>query len=471
MSGGLDTLVPFASHLLRNMVGTEEMRKVWTEENTVTWWIRVHRAILEVQAELGLVESSTAAAILAKLSLEHLTIERICAKQEVHVHLMVSFLKAFREVCGPDAEHFYVGPTTQDVLDTALTLQMIQAHELLLGQAEELEEALCTRALEHRDTIVMGRSHQQHTVPTTFGFLLATWATEVADHVDRALESEKRWQLGNLSGISGAQNAFVELADEKTARHLQELMCARLGLGLPVIDLHARTDRFAEVVTHLAEFTSSLGKIGMNLVGMQRSEVAEVEAPHSADQFSSSTSPNKVNPEPSEQVEGLAKLVRGLATAMLEIQVLDNRDATRMPVLMVAIPLTYLMASRSVATTTSTIRGMRVHADTMLRNAEHPNLLGQAAGERIMIALYKKTGKRDWAHTGLHRCARRAREEQIPFVEAILTDEELGGVFERSELESLSDLSTYTGTAARQCEEAVQQIRGRRNQLATRETR
>jgi adenylosuccinate lyase len=462
MSGGSDSLVPFGSHLLRDMVGTEEMRQVWTEENTIAGWIQVHRAILEAQAELGLVEASVANAILGKLSPVYLTVERIRAKQEIHVHLMVSFLKAFREMCGPDAEHFYVGPTTQDVLDTALTLQMKQAHDLLLVQARGLEETLCERALEHRDTVLMGRSHQQHTVPTTFGFLLATWATEVADHVDRAEESEKRWQLGNLSGISGAQNAFVELADEKLARRLQEVMCSRLGLGLPVIDLHARIDRFAEVVAQLAGFTSSLGKIAMNLVGMQRSEVAEVEAPYAAEQFSSSTSPNKVNPESSEQVEGLAKLVRGFATAMLEIQVLDNRDATRMPVLMVAIPQSYLMASRAVATMTRTIRGTQVHADAMLRNLSHPNVFGQAAGERIMIALYKKTGKRDWAHTSLHRCARRAREERIPFVDAILADDELGGVFEPGELAALSDLSTYVGTAARQTEEAVQHVRTRR---------
>lgn len=462
MTDSLGTLVPFTSLLMRDMVGTAEMRAVWTEENTIGKWIDVHRAIVEAQAELKLIDASTAAAILGKLSPTDLTIERIHRKQENHVHMMVSFLKAFRESCGPEAEHFYLGPTSQDVMDTGLTLQIAAAHAIVKRQMAELEEALCMRALEHRDTVVMGRSHQQHTVPTTFGFILATWAGEISDHVDRATESEPRWRRGNLSGISGAQNAFTELWDAKTARRLQELVCRRLGLGVPTIDLHTRIDRFAEVVNHLAELTSSLGKIGMNLVAWQRSEVAEVEAPHNAEQFSSSTSPNKVNPESSERVEGLAKLVRGLATALLEVQMLDNRDATRLPVEMVVFPLTYLMAARALATTTSNILTTVVHADTMRHNLEHPNVLGQAAGERIMLAIYKKTGKRDWAHTALHRCAGRSRRDKTPFVDAILRDDELGDLFDRDELVRLSDLTGYTGTAARQTVAAVQQIRRRR---------
>jgi adenylosuccinate lyase len=462
MSTPLETLVPFSSLLFRDVVGTPEMRAVWTEENTVGKWIQVHRAIVEAQRELGLLEATTAAAILAKLSLEHLGIEHIHRKQQTHSHLMVSFLKAFREVCGPAAEHFYVGPTTQDVLDTALTLQIAEAHTIVLGRTAALEEVLCARALEYRDAVVMGRSHQQHTVPTTFGFILATWASEISDHGERALESEKRWLLGNLSGISGAQNAFVELADAKIARRLQELVCARLKLAVPSIDLHTRSDRFAEVVGHLAELASSLGKIGTNLVAWQRSEVGEVEAPSTDEQYSSSTSPNKVNPESSEHAAGLAMLVRGLSTALLGLQMLDNRDGTRLPVELVAIPLTYLMTSRALATTTHNLAELQVHTDAMRANLEHPNVLGQAAAERIMIALYKKTGKRDWAHTALHRCARRSREERLPFVDAVLADPEIAEHLDRSELTALSDLSGYTGTAAQQTVETVQHLRSRR---------
>jgi adenylosuccinate lyase len=453
-----DALMPFSSLLMGDMVGTPEMRAVWSEANTLAAWIRVQRAIAEAQTNLGQLDPSTAAAILAKLTPQDLTVEKIAAKKRSHGHLMVSFLKAFREICGEQAEHFYVGPTTQDVLDTALVLQMAQAHDIIVGQTAELVDALCARAIEHQETVTMGRSHQQHTVPTTFGLILATWAGEIADHQERALESEKRWLLGCLSGISGAQNSLAELWGTDAALELQAQVCQRLGLGVPLADLHPRIDRFAEAVTNLAELTSSLGKIGMNLVALQRSEVGEVEAPYGSEQFSSSTSPNKVNPEPSEHMEGLAKLVRGLATAFLEVQMLDNRDATRMPVEMVAIPLSYLMASRALVTAIANIRGMTVHSDAMQRNLAHPNVLGQAAGERVMIALYRKTGRRDWAHTALHRCARRSREQCMPFIDVILADHELAGVLSREELQALGNLTSYTGTASQQTVRAVAHI-------------
>jgi adenylosuccinate lyase len=456
--------IPFGSLLLRDMIGTPEMRPVWTEERTLAAWIQVLRALVEAQRDVGLLDGAPAAGILARLTPEELSVERIRAKQVVHQHLMVSLLKAFRELCGPDAEHFYLGPTTQDVLDTALTLQMVEAHRLVMAQMLALEEALCERALEHRDTVVSGRSHQQPTVPTTFGFVLATWASEVHDHVGRALESEKRWQLGSLGGISGAQNAFVELSDAETARRLQELFCSRLGLGVPEIGLHPRNDRFAEVVNHLVELLSSLGKFGMNLATWQRPEVGEVEVPAAPEAFSSSTSPNKVNPESSEIVEGLAKLARGLGSALLGVQVLDDRDGTRLPVQLVAIPLCYLMASRALATTTQNVRDCRVHAERMRANLEHPALLGQPAAERIMLALYRKTGRRDWAHTALHRCARVSREQQRSFIDVILDDSELRGLFDRSELERLGDPSSYTGTAVEQTTRVVQALRARRGQ-------
>ena len=128
---------------------------------------------------------------------------------------------------------------------------------------------------------------------------------------------------------------------------------------------------------------------------------------------------------------------------------------------MVTIPLTYLMASRALATTTGNIRATEIHADTMRHNLEHPNVLGQAAGERVMLALYKKTGKRDWAHTALHRSAARSRDAQIPFVDAILQDDELCDFFDRAELEKLSGLTSCTSTAAQQVVETVQAIRRR----------
>ena len=318
----MQQLTPFGSILFRDSVSTAEMREVWTDQNMVQKWMDVEGAIVEAQAALGMIPERAARQIAEKLTLEFLPVERIAAERRLVGHLMVAFLKAFRDVCGPAAEHFHVGPTTQDIMDTGLTLQMRESHELIMKQLRRLEDRLCERALEHKNTVVMGRSHQQHAVPVTFGFILANWASEISDHIEWARESEKRWLLGNLSAAVGAQNTFVELSDVKTARRLQEMVCELLGLGIPVTDLHSRTDRFAEVVTNLSELCSSLGELGLNIASWQRPEVLEVEEPYDIDRYSSSTMPNKVNPERSEEVAGLAKLVRGLALAVQDIQML-----------------------------------------------------------------------------------------------------------------------------------------------------
>lgn len=455
-------LIPFQSLLLRDLVSTEAMRSVWTEENLVGKWIEVERTITESQAELEMIPKDAAADIVDALTPEKLTIARIKEKREQFGHLMVSFLKAFREVCGPAAEHFHVGPTTQDIFDTGLTLQIREAHQIILNQMIALESALCDRAIEHAETIVMGRSHQKHAVPVTFGFVLASWATEISDHIERARESEKRWMLGNLSAAAGAQNTFVELSDVDTARELQKRFCDKLGLGTPVINLHTRTDRFAEVVTNLASLSSSLGEMAVNLVAWQRSEVKEVEEPRASEHHFSTTMPNKVNPELSEHVEGLATIVRGLALAMQDLQILDNRDGTRMPVEYVAIPSAYMMTSRALETMKRNIAGLIVHVDTMRSNLFHPLVQERSVAERLMIAIYRKTGERDRAYTLVHELATTSRENEVPFRAVTRDSERIAALFSTDELEALFDLTTYDGTAARQAIDAVRGIRARR---------
>jgi len=377
---------------------------------------------------------------------------------------MVSFLKAFRDVCGLAAKHIHVGATTQDILDTALTLQIGRAHQLTLGQMGDLEETLCARALEHKDTIMMGRTHEQPALPTTLGFILSTWAAEIHDHIERARESERRWRYGVLTGGVGAQNAFVELSDEQTARRLERLFCERLGLPVPLTDLQPRVDRFAEVVTNLAATAGTLGRIGLNLRSWQRPEVLETEIPYGPEEYSSSTMPNKRNPESCEQVEGLAALIRGFAGAMQAIPIADHRDGARIPVEYTAIPLSYMMCARAIETITGNFRGLTVHRERMLQNLVHPATLGQAAGERLMIALYRKTGNKGWAHTVLNECSRISHDENRPYAETVLAHPELRRHFSQAEIGALMDLTTYTGTAASRTEETVAALRAVRCQ-------
>jgi adenylosuccinate lyase len=456
--------IPFGSILLEDMVSTPEMRAIWTEDNMIAKWIEVEKAITSAQAELGMVPKEAAEVICQRLSLQYLTPELIRKKKETYGHVMVSFIKAFREICGEAAEHFHVGPTTQDILDSGLTLQMREAHYITLKKMLELEMVLCDQALEYKDAIMMGRTHRQHAVPTTLGFILAVWASEIRDHIARAKESEKRWLFGNLSGVVGTQNSLVELSDTNTARKLQQMVCAKLDLNTPLIDLHSRTDRFAEVIRNLTELCSFLGRIGLNIRDWQQSEVMEVEEPCNPTQCHSSTLPNKQNPASSEIAEGLATVCRGLASAMENIRMPITRDETRIPVHFTSIPMVYMLVSTGLSITLRNITGLVVHRENMIKNLNHPNVLQQAASERIMMAMYRKTGEKDRAYTLLHQCARRSYENRVSFREVILKNTDIAELFTPEELDKLLDLTTYTGTAVLQTESAVRVIKKEREE-------
>ncbi len=456
----MDTLIPFRSLLFEEMVSTAEMRAVWTEERTVESWMEVEAAITLAQMQLNLIPPEAGERIIEFLTIERFPIARIRERKGVHGHLMVAFLKAFREACGPAAEHFHLGPTTQDILDTGLTVQLREANDVIVDQLRTLEDVLCEQALRYKRTVMMGRTHQQHAVPMTLGFTLAVWASEMRDHLERLRQGEGRWLYGSIAGAVGTQSAFVELAGVDGAQEIEAIVCRALGLRRPTIALHSRTDRFAEVGWILSAICSSLGKMGMSIANLQRSEVMEVEEPHNDDRYGSSTMPNKINPEPSEQVDGLAKLVRAQAMALQDILMQDQRDSTRMPVQFTALPTCYLMTSRALATITAVIRDLVVHEDQMLKNLKHPNVLGQAVAERLMIRIYQKTGKRDWAHTKLHEWARRCRSERRWFREVVSSEKALGRLFTQDELDEIFDLQTYIGTAAQQVEEMVEELSG-----------
>ncbi len=282
-------LVPFTSDVFCDVVGTEAMRAAWSDESLIGHWRAVEGAVVEVQAEMGWIPSDAAREIVAKL--ETFPLQAVVDRRRETGHLMVAFLKAFRAHCGPAAEHMHVGPTTQDILDTGLVRMIDASHGIIIELIQSLEEALCARALEHADTPVMGRSHAQHAVPTTFGFLLAGWAQEARDHLVRLRESEKRWRVVSLTAAVGSRNAFVELSDVTSARELERRVGEKLGLPVATIDWHARGDKLAEPVVGLASLTSSLAKWALNLRSWQSAEIAETTVPYRAEEYSSSTMP------------------------------------------------------------------------------------------------------------------------------------------------------------------------------------
>jgi adenylosuccinate lyase len=452
-------MIPFDSKLLGGSLTTTAMAALWSEERLLASWIAVWRAITEAQAEMEIIPLEAARDIVAHLEPDRLPLERIAARSREAGHTFVGFLRAFREGCGPAAEHFHVGPTTQDILDTALVLQLREAQTLIDDSLARLVRALCRRAEEYRDTPMMGRTHEQHALPCTFGFVLAGWALELQEHVERGAEARERWLLGCLSGGVGTQSAFVALTDTRRARELERRVCERLDLPVPVMDLHTRLDRFAELTSYLALLTATLGRIGLHLRTMERPEVGEIRLRYGEDACNSSTMPNKRNPDQLENVQGLAQLVAGHASAMLATRPADHRDSTRVPVLYAALPQSFAMAHVGTVTVADAIETLEADPHRMHSNIHHPANLGQAVCERVMIAMYRKTGRRHEAHSLLSRLAHESRTSRRPIRELMELEPDLRARFEDAEWEALFRLEEYTGTAAAQVDAVVARIR------------
>jgi adenylosuccinate lyase len=454
--------VPFGTVLFGPSVSTPEMAAAWSEEKTFESWLKVERAIVEAQKELRIIPAEAAETILGWLSPEKLKPSDVSGEQEKVEHLMVAFLRSFRRICGEAAEHFHVGPTTQDILDTGLTLQMRDAYQLVRQQLDELENELLDQAEAYKRDVLIARTHQQHAVPTTFGYILASWALELRDHSVRFEESERRWLLGNVSGAAGNQNALVQLVGLAATDELERRVCERLGLGRPLLSLHSRMDRFVEVLHCLSLVCGSVGRMALNIRFWRSSEVGEVRDSRAAETFSSSTMPNKDNPEECERIAGLAVLVRHHARSLEDIQMEGVRDSTRMPALNVAVPQAWMLSSRMLAGFLGVLRRLEPDRERMLKNLNHEYVLQQAVAERLMIEIYRKTGRKMRGHERLHACARLSSAEGIPLRTVIRDDPELGPLFEDSELERLFEPATYLGNAVDRTDAVIRYLRAAR---------
>lgn len=443
--------------LLQNAYGTPEMRRVWEEKNIVQKWLDVEAAITRAKMKLGIIPEWAGKEILARSTVEHLTPEMIAEFKADVGHLIVSFIKAFAKMCGPAGEYYHVGPTTQDILDTGLTLVIREAYQLLMEDLRRLEGVLMDLALRHKHTVMMGRTHGQHAVPITFGFKAAIWAWEIRDHIERMKELSKRLFYANVSAACGTMNTFTYLVGAEGAAEIQRLVAEDLGLQCPVADTHHRTDRFAEFCNALALICSTLAEMGLEVRDLQRTEVQEVEEPFDPEkQYSSSTMPNKRNPEPSEWQEGLAKIARANAMAVMDIQMQHERDATRMAVEFACLPENCLITHAAIRQAIRIFSGLRVNVERMRENLYLTR--GIAMAEVVMLRLFQKTGRKVTAHRIVHDVSMRAFAEGRSLKEVLLEDPETRDLLTPDEIDELTNPEKYFGNAPEQVDAILAHI-------------
>ncbi len=408
-----------------------QMKKVWSEESKFDKWLQVEIAVCEAWTELGAIPKEA----IPKIKTARCSLERIAEILKVTHHDMTAFLQAVSESLGEESRFIHLGLTSSDVMDTALSLQLKEASKLLAQDVTELTTVLKDKAIEHKHTIMIGRTHGVHAEPITFGLKLAIWAQEMKRNAARLAEAEKAISVGKISGAVGTYATVPPEVEEKA--------CAKVGLApAPISSQIIQRDRHAQFVTTLAIVASSLEKFATEIRSLQRTEVLEAEEPFAAGQTGSSAMPHKRNPELCERVCGLARLVRGHAlTSMENIALWHERDISHSSNERIILPDSCLVLDYILNIFTSVIKGLQVYPENMRRNLELTQ--GLVFSQRVLIALIDKGLSRQKAYELVQHNAMKAWKQRTSFLELLKADPEVKAHLSEKELESLFDYNYF----------------------------
>lgn len=408
------------------------MGRLWTDEHKYATWLRVELLALEAWADLGVVPREAVAEIRAKAAVDPARIAEIEAR--VH-HDVIAFTTAVAERVGPAARWFHYGLTSTDVVDTALSVILVEAADLLIAGAGQLAQALREQALRHRDTVAMGRTHGVHAEPTSFGLKFALWYSEVQRALQRLQRAREVVRVGKLSGAVGN---FAHIDPEVERR-----VCAGLGLEpAPVSTQVLQRDRHAEFVTTLAVVGGTLEKIAVEIRHLQRTEVREVEEPFHGGQKGSSAMPHKRNPEKCERISGLARVLRANALAAMENQALwHERDISHSSVERVILPDSTILLDYMLHLLTGIVRDLHVYPEAMAANLERTG--GLIYSQRLLLALVEGGMTREDAYALVQELAMAAWQGGATFQERVLADPRVTGRLAPAVLQALFDPAYY----------------------------
>jgi adenylosuccinate lyase len=364
-----------------------EMGELWTDEYRFKTWLAVEIAVCEAQAQLGRIPAEALETIKAKANFD---VERILEiEAEVH-HDVIAFLTNVNEYVGDAGRYIHLGMTSSDVLDTALSLQIVASHKLILTHVENLIHAIRYKAQEHRDTVMIGRSHGIHAEPMTFGFKLAGWLAEMQRHRERLCRIQDEIAVGQISGAVGT---YANIDPE-----VEELTCQILGLKPDAASTQVISrDVHAEFIMTLAGLGASIERFAIEIRNLQRTDVLEVEEFFSKGQKGSSAMPHKRNPIKSERLTGMARILRGNAIAALEnVALWHERDISHSSVERVIFPDSCILTHFMLVETTHLIKNLLIYPDNMARNL---NLYGGVVfSQRVMLSLVEKGLSREEAY-------------------------------------------------------------------------
>ncbi|WP_300950100.1 adenylosuccinate lyase [Helicobacter rodentium] len=423
----------------------EEMKKLWDLNAKYSAWLEVEKALVRGWNKLGLIPDSDCEKICKNAKFN---IQRIDEIEAVTKHDLIAFTTSVSESLGEESRWFHYGITSSDCIDTAVALQMRDSLKIILKDVELLREAIKKRAIEHKDTLMVGRSHGIHGEPITFGLVLAIWYDEIGRHLDALKATLEVISVGQLSGAMG------NLAH--TPRELEELVCKDLGLkAAPASNQVIQRDRYARLMSDLALMASSCEKIAVEIRHLQRTEVYEAEEYFSQGQKGSSAMPHKRNPVLSENITGLCRMIRSFAIpAMENVALWHERDISHSSVERFILPDSFITTDFMLVRLTSLIENLVVYPKNMMKNLNFTG--GLVFSQRILLELPKKGVSREDAYKIVQRNAMKVWRDlqegkaavnekgESLYLQYLLSDSELVGLIGENAIKECFEFSYYT---------------------------
>ncbi|WP_214754311.1 adenylosuccinate lyase [Exiguobacterium sp. s16] len=409
-----------------------EMAAIWTDQNKFEAWLQVELYACEAWSELGVIPKDDVAVLWDKASFD---VERILEIEQETRHDVIAFTRAVSETLGEEKKWVHYGLTSTDVVDTALSYLIKQANDILEADIDRFIEILAEKAKAHKYDIMMGRTHGVHAEPTTFGLKLALWYEEMKRNKKRFMAARETIEFGKMSGAVGT---FANIDP-----FIESYVCDKLGIqAAPISTQTLQRDRHAEYMSTLALIATSIEKMATEIRGLQKTETREVEEFFAKGQKGSSAMPHKRNPIGSENMTGLARVIRGhMVTAYENVPLWHERDISHSSAERIILPDATSLLNYMLNRFGNIVKNLTVFPDNMRRNMDRT--FGIIFSQRILLALIEKGWSREAAYDAVQPKAMQAWEEETMFRTLIERDAEMGALFTSDELDDLFDPSHH----------------------------
>jgi len=410
----------------------EGMGNVWSDKHKYETWLKVEILACEAWAELGEIPKDAVLQIKERVTIDPQRIDEI---EKETKHDVAAFVAHLEEVVGDAGKYIHLGLTSYDVVDTALSVLLKEASEIIIDDIKILLTAIREKAFEHKDTIMIGRTHGVHAEPITFGLKMAIWYEEMRRHLERMERAKESISVGRIAGAVGTY--------ANVPPFMEQYVCERLGLNpAPVSSQVVQRDRHAEFFSTLALIASSIEKFAVEIRHLQRTEVLEAEEPFAEGQKGSSAMPHKRNPVGAENLSGLARVVRANSLAAMEnVPLWHERDISHSSVERIIAPDSTILIDYMLARLTHILIGLQIYPERMKTNLELTR--GLIFSQQLLLTLIRQGISRADAYKWVQRTAMEAWRQKTDFLRLVMEDEDITNTLSKKEIRGIFDLHIH----------------------------